>query len=535
MPPRNAPPPPRNLMRWSKEMQWMDDVALAKWTSELARAQRYDWYSWARPNQREPESYRNWLIKAGRGFGKTRTGAETVRRWATERTVEVAVVAKAHRELQNICFEGPAGLLKVFPPDEIVEYSKGLGGILIRTSNGSVIRGFSAQDPDIIRGYAFDGLWFDEYAAWHRNVAQDMFDNGWFTLREAPNPRVVITTTPKRVPHVTKLMERLKEDAGVVLSEGHTMENAANLSGAAMDELLRQYEGTRLGLQELAGVMLDDVEHALWGLELIEHARWPVQMPDEASNDYADYLTGKLIAIPDPLPPFARVITSVDPSGSPGGDATGIVTVAMDVQGRFYVLADDTTNGPAEYRYEKACLAAAKHGASMLLYEAAYGGDNIALGLRSAWKHLRSSREVTGLIPQLHPSPIQGDKVRRAEPVVALFEQQYSRPDVERIWMVGEFPELEDEMTTWEPGPGSASPNRIDAMVHGIRYLMRNLGQEAQIHAATGSRGDVLARTQVAPLPPTPPNGNGNGHAIAPPQAAAPARPRGLSGRRIAR
>lgn len=463
-------------------------------------AARYDWPRHARPSQREPRNYFVHAIVAGTGFGKTRTGAETVRRWARRRVGTYAVIAKNDREVRRICFEAPkAGLLAVIPPEDVAGYKKGAGETELTLTNGSRIMAFSAETPDNLRGYAFDGIWVDEMAAFSKTTAQDTWDVAMFRLREAPDPHVIVTTTPKNVPHIKTLMAKLGTEPGWVLTTGHTRENRANLSPRMLAELERVYAGTRLGRQELGGELLDDVEHALWTLGLIAAATWRTEA-------YG------------PLPDLVETVTSVDPSGSEKGDATGIITLArarpivripldgeaasvtsiatgMPVEaGPIVVLADATTQGTPEHRYSTACLEAYRHGAGVILMENAYGGDNVFMGIRSSWADLvRHGTIDAGVpMPRLLVAPTKGkSKADRAQPVVGLYEQTANGG--ERIFHAGMLAALEDELTSWEPD-STWSPNRLDALVHGVRHLMRMAGYTGAVGSSTGLRTPVRRR-----------------------------------------
>jgi phage terminase large subunit-like protein len=474
----------------------MTDLAVqARFLIRRVDAARHDWRRHARPSQREPRNYFTWAIVAGRGYGKTRTGSETVRRWAARRRGLYAVIAKNDREVRRICFEArKAGLLAVIPPDDVAKngYKKSAGETALTLTNGSVIMAFSAEQPDNLRGYAFDGVWLDEYGSWSKKTAQDVWDNVMFCLREAAAPHVVVTTTPKNVEHVRTLMGKLDSDPGYVLTRGHTEENRANLSAQMLGELERAYAGTRLGRQELGGELLTDVENALWSLELIAAATWRF-------DAYG------------PLPDLVEVVTSVDPSGSAKGDATGIVTVARArpftlptdepavvrsittglpvEQGPIIVLSDATTQGTPEHRYSTACLEAYRHSAGVILVEGAYGGDNVSMALRSSWADLvrRGIIDAAVPMPRLVNAPTSGSKADRAQPVVGLYEQ--TATGGARIFHAsvnGSLAGLEDEQTTWEPTDSAWSPNRLDALVHGVRHLMRVAGYTGAVGSATG-------------------------------------------------
>lgn len=440
----------------------MTDGQLLALQEALMKAERYDWRANARPEQLEPADYKNWLLMGGRGMGKTRTGAETVRDWVENQNMKrVAVIAKASRELRDVCFEGISGLLEVIPPDLIKDYRKGLGDTYIVLKNGARIIGFTAEAPDSIRGHAFDGIWGDEFAAWPKHLAADMYIQAWMTLRQAKRPRMILTTTPKRVPHLKDFLERAEHgDEGIVITKGKTTDNTA-LSAEAMNELYSQYGGTHMGRQELDGEMLTDVDGALWTPEMVDAARWA---PDDEESD---------------LPKFRKIICAVDPSGSANGDATGIVVVAYAGDRRIFVLGCYSTKGLAAHRYNEVCRAAERHGANEILYEGNFSGDNAALGIENQWKHLVQAGEITSRMPRIKDSTLQGNKAVKASPVAALYEQQMNA-GISRIWHLqpskaNGLAKLEDELVTWAVKDKN-SPNSLDALVIGARRCMRELG-----------------------------------------------------------
>lgn len=447
----------------------MTDAQLLQLVKDLQRAERYDWRAHARPDQLQPPEYRTWLYMAGRGAGKSRASAEAVREWCQTPDVRVAVMAKDSKTLRDFCFEGVSGLISVFPPEEIKHYFKGLGDCRIELTNGGKIMGFSAEAPDSMRGGSFHKAWGDEFAAWPKNLAQDALDQIWFTLRESERPQIILSTTPKRVPHVQQLMDRADTDPTVVVTKGKTSDNTA-LSAAALEELYARYGGTHLGRQELNGEMLDDVEGALWTPLMIEFAR---------------------LADGHELPKFRKIICAVDPSGSAKGDATGIVVVAYTFDRRLFVLGCYSTKGLAAERYNAVCRAAVKHGANEILYESNFSGDNAALGIENQWKHLRQIGEILTVMPRIKASTLRGDKAVKASPVAALYEQQ-ANIGVERIFHVAEnrangLAILESELISWAV-TDKASPNSLDALVIGARRAMQECGLEVVAGAATHRR-----------------------------------------------
>lgn len=458
--PEDKPEKPEQPLVRPPNPHLMTDAQLIALVKELDRADRYDWVTNARPEQIQPINYRTWLLMAGRGFGKTRTGAETVRQWAYENPgCRIAVIAKGARELRDVCFAGDAGLLSVFPPREVADYKKALGDTSIVLTNGTQIIGYSAESPDAIRGQSFYAIWGDEFAAWPRHLAQDMLDQLWPCLRSSDNPRVVLTTTPKRVPHVQKMVLEAETDRDIVITKGKSSDNK-KLTKVAMDQLYKMFAGTHQGRQELDGEMLDDVDGALWTPDTVEFAAWPKG---------------------EELPKFRKVIVAVDPSGSATGDETGIVVVAYTHDKKIFVLGCYSRKGLAAERYNAVCRAASRWKANEILYEANFSGDNAALGIENQWKFLAERDLVTGAMPKIKASTLKGDKAVKASPVAAMYEQQMNI-GVEKIFHVrptkgNGISMLESELMTWAV-TDKKSPNSLDALVIGARRAMRELGFE---------------------------------------------------------
>jgi phage terminase large subunit-like protein len=349
-----------------------------------------------------------------------------------------AVIAPVWRDTKDV----PMAAVEKVLQENKIDYRYNKSDLHFYLPNGSEIVGYSADKPDRIRGSNLSGAWLDELAAFQR--ANELWYEALMpAVRIGKRPLILVTTTPRPTPLIKELVDR--DDGSVVVVRGSTFDNAANLSPAALDELRRRYEGTRIGRQELYGELLMDAEFALWNRDLIE-----------------------AVQSTTPLPALMRTIVSVDPSGSADGDATGIVTAAVDRAGVIHILADDTCGGAPQHRYEQVCLAASRAGAGTIVYEAAYGGDNIAHGIKSAWESMANAGRVDQMVPLLKPSPTKQSKADRAHPVVALYEQ--TAAGMKRISHARPLPELEDEMVQWEPGCGW-SPNRIDAMVHAVRFL----------------------------------------------------------------
>lgn len=419
----------------------------------------------ARATQRVPDGvWRIWLIMAGRGWGKTKTGSETVKEWGTSEPLHIAVIGENYKKCREICFEHPkSGLLAVIPPDLIAQDGYRKGAPSLTLTNGTVFRGLSAEKPDEPRGYAFDKAWYDEYASWPMKDAEDVNSNVWFALRESTNPQVVVTTTPKALPHVKRLLERHRDGKGVVLTRGHMRDNAANLGKEALEELLTTYEGTRLGRQELGGELLDDIEGALWALWMYEVEGFRMD--------------------PAAVPEIARMVVSVDPAvtSRKDSDASGIV-VAGKGYGRPSTFADQRPHG---YVFHAEALRATpektmrrvadlwhEYEADAVVIEANNGGDYLPAVLR----------QVDSQIPVEIVHATRG-KITRAEPVAALYEQH-------RVHHVGEakdFATLEEQQTTWTNEQGQESPDVMDALVWALWNLMLG-GHEAIVSKARDQR-----------------------------------------------
>ncbi|HTV88005.1 MAG TPA: terminase family protein [Stellaceae bacterium] len=391
-----------------------------------------------------------WLLLAGRGFGKTRAGAEFVRREiAAGRARRVALVGPTALDVRNVMIEGDSGLLNIGPHRRRPRYEPSKHRLTWK--NGAVAETFSADEPDRLRGPQHDLAWCDELAAWRYPAAWDML---MFGLRLGRDPRVVVTTTPRPI----RLIRDLLADRHVAVTRGRTIENRANLAPAFLDAIVAKYAGTRLGRQELDAEILDDLPGALWTHALIE--------------------AGRIAAAPADL---ARIVVAIDPAVSTGAasDETGIIVAGRDAAGRGYVLADTSGRlAPAEWA-QAAAVAYRAHRADRVVAEINNGGDLVEATLRVtdpavAFRAVRASR----------------GKAARAEPVAALYEQG-------RVHHVGAFPALEDQMCAFAPDFDRAaqgwSPDRVDALVWALTELFVDPPPGGGIieiyrHAATESK-----------------------------------------------
>ena len=387
----------------------------------------YGWRLFERPGQSEPEMpWRTWLVMSGRGYGKTRMGAEWVRRMAMADPMAcIALVGATREQARAWMIENDNGILGVCPPEERPEWEPSLWRL--KWPNGARAFVYSAADPESLRGPQHHFAWCDEIAKWP--LGMEAWSNLMFGLRRGSFPRAMATTTPRPVPLVRSLIAR-----GVALTKGRTIENATNLPGFFIGEVSRDYGGGRLGRQELDGELIDDVEGSLWPRDLVERCRG------------------------GPPPDFRRVVVGVDPPMSEEG-ICGIVVCALGSDGIGYVLADSTVAGAGPKGWARVVAAAAEvWGADRVVAEGNQGGVLVEEVLRGA--------DVALPVRIVHAKP---GKSARAEPVAALFEAGRAR-------FAGGFPELEDQLAGMIEGGGyegpGRSPDRADAMVWAMTALM---------------------------------------------------------------
>ena len=395
-----------------------------------------DWNSQARYEQLAPRGDWNiWLILAGRGWGKTRTGAMDAMLYAaTHKEVQVAVVTPTFGDLRRVAFGGVSGILK-FLPTELLLHGRGQGYSAtsqeIRLWNGSKIMGFSATEPDRLRGPQFHRAWCDELAAWQY---PDTFDQLMFGLRLGDDPRCVITTTPKPTPLIRNLLKR----TNIAITRGNTFENEANLAPTAIQQLKEKYANTRLGRQELYAEVLDDTEGALWSYGMLDKTRI-----EEAA-----------------LPDMSRIVVAIDPAvtNNEGSDETGMVVAGKGQDGRYYVLADVSAKMSPDGWGRLAIDQYYKYEADRIVAETNNGGDLVE----------RLLRNIDNTVPYTPVSASRG-KMVRAEPIAALYEQG-------KVSHVGVFNELEEQLCTYTIG-SRKSPDRLDALVWALTELSQNTGQ----------------------------------------------------------
>lgn len=430
----------------------IDLTKLEDLTDEEADDLLHTWELWARPNQLEPERllpngeiWTIWLILAGRGFGKTRCGAETVIKWVKEgHCKRIALVAEDSADARDVMVEGESGILACSPRNFKPKYEPSKRRLT--WPNGAVATLFSAEDYDSLRGPQFDGAWCDELCKWR--YSQEAWDNLMFGLRLGDHPRVIVTTTPRPI----RLLKDIILRSDTAITKGNTRENLINLAPPFVKAVIEKYEGTRIGRQELNAEILDDVPGALWSRTMIDSCRI---RPVDAQT-------------PVILPSFKRLVVAVDPAKEIGEAAaeTGIVVCGIDHQGHGYVLEDLSFPGSPEEWGRAAVSAVDEWDADMLVYEANQGGEMVAAVLRSAARSLKEDgRRTADFVPLKAVHATRG-KMVRAEPVSQLYEQS-------KVHHVGYFGELEDQLCEYTPdGSMGYSPDRMDALVWALTELM---------------------------------------------------------------
>jgi phage terminase large subunit-like protein len=395
---------------------------------------------WAMGHQVPPEgSWRTWVALGGRGAGKTRAGAEWVRSMVegsrpldAGRCQRVALVGETIEQVREVMIFGDSGILACSPEDRRPVWEAGRKRLV--WPNGAVASVHTAQDPDGLRGPQFDAAWVDELAKWKKG--QETWDQLQFALRLGDDPRVCVTTTPKNV----DVLKKLLASPSTVQTHAPTEANAANLATSFLREVRTRYEGTRQARQELDGVLLTDAEGALWGSEMLSHC------------------------VVKDLPAFDRIVVGLDPATTNGkaSDECGIVVVGAVTKGppqnwKAVVLGDCTIQGATPSGWARAAIdAMTQFGADRLVAEVNQGGLMVSEVLR----------QVDPMVPLKSVHASRG-KVARAEPVAALYEQG-------RVGHVAGLHGLEDQMRrmTAQGFEGSGSPDRVDALVWALHELM---------------------------------------------------------------
>ena len=386
------------------------------WSGELAR-----------PEQLPPDGdWSTWLYIAGRGAGKTRAGAEWIHQQVRDGVRRIALVGATAADARDVMIEGESGILSTARPLEMPTYEPSRRRLV--WPNGSIATTYSAEEPDRLRGPQHGSAWCDELAAWRYSGAWPMLLLG---LRLGTKPRALVTTTPRP----TTVVRELIAQPTTVVTRGSTYDNRENLAPSFLDQIIKRYEGTRLGRQELHAEILEDVEGALWGMAQLDGLR-VVEAPE-----------------------LVRVVVAVDPAVSSHqlSDETGIVAVGLGVDGFGYVLADRSCRLSPDGWARRAVDLYRDLSADRVIVEGNQGGEMVAFTLGT----------VDSNVPVKRIHATRG-KWLRAEPVSALYEQS-------RVFHCGVFNELEDQMTSFT-GEGGGADDRVDALVHGLTEVMDTAG-----------------------------------------------------------
>ncbi len=382
---------------------------------------------------------------AGRGFGKTRCGAECVRHWVEHEKVKRLIFAgRTAEDIRDIMVVGESGILEIYPPAKRPLYKPNQKCLV--WPNGAKALLLTADRPDIFRGKQCEKAWCDEVASWRYPDAFTQLELG---NRLGNSPQIVVTTTPRPTMLIKSLIYKVSAEGKVELDDngdpvpnpvnavtrGSTYENKGNLASQFIETIVRKYEGTRIGRQELYAEILGDVEGAIWNLTQIDRLRV------------------------DKCPPLNRVVIGVDPNASnnENSDEMGIIaagTAMVDGVLHGYVLDDKSLRESPLLRGTAVINCYNSNHADLIVPEVNNGGDMVEYLIRSA--------VTSGLVPRIKPVHATRGKITRAEPIAALYEQGL-------IHHVGAFPTLEDELCSWVPG--GASPNRLDAMVWAFTEL----------------------------------------------------------------
>jgi len=392
-----------------------------------------DWGPFAHRHQREPvlaangKPWTTWLVLGGRGAGKTRAGAQWVKTLAgADPSARIALVGETEHDVREVMIEGISGLLAAHDDNARPQWIPSRKRL--EWKNGAVAQAFSAEDPESLRGPQFSAAWCDELANWKR--ADATFDMLQFGLRLGLRPRQVITTTPRPI----KLIKRLIGDPSCAVTQAATQINARNLAPAFLGTVLARYAGTRLGRQEIDGEIVEERAGALWTRAQLETCRVAQ------------------------APPCARVVVAVDPpaSAKKGADACGIIAAGLAFDRTIYVLADETISGLSPQGWATKAIALWRRlEADSLVVEVNQGGDMVRAVIGEADRN----------VPVREVRAIRG-KWLRAEPVAQLYEQG-------RVRHAGVFPALEDEMCDFglDGLSSGRSPDRLDALVWAVTAL----------------------------------------------------------------
>jgi phage terminase large subunit-like protein len=418
--------------------------ALSKMSKKQVEVLQKDYKFWARPNQIEPEGDHDiWFLNCGRGFGKTWTGAQWVREKVKAGHRRIACVSSTNSDIEDVMVKGESGFLALCCKHDKTYDGKELGFPLwsptkrsLTWANGARVKFYSAEEPDRLRGPQFSAAWCDELAAWNKD--EDTWDMLQFCLRLGKHPKVCVTTTPKS----TKLVRKLLKHPKTAVTVGSTYENK-NLPSAFFNKLKKEYEGTRLGRQELHAEVLEENEGALWTTDLLDGC--------QVSRD--------------DVPDLNRVVVALDPAitSNAESDMTGIVVAGIDVNGHAYILGDYTSKLSPQGWASKAIELYHSYEADRIVAEVNQGGDMV--------KHTIHGEDETAPLKMVRASR---GKFARAEPIAALYERGLVHHVRNPEDSDANLNELETQMRTWEPLGSMGSPDRLDALVWALTDLSLN-------------------------------------------------------------
>jgi len=399
---------------------------LAGLTTKDKAMLRYKWSFWAREKQVAPSGdWFIWLVQAGRGFGKSRAGAEWVRsKVETGKARRIALVGRTAADVRDVMVRGESGILACSPPEFRPEYEPSKR--LLTWSNGAIATCYSADEPDLLRGPEHDCAWADEIASWQRPETWDMLLLG---LRLGEQPQVVATTTPKPVKLIRALVEKARKDNSVIITRGSTHENSANLAASFLEQVVDAYHGTRLGRQEIDGELLEDVVGALW--------QWSWILDNRVES----------------APELQRIVVAIDPATTHGesSDYTGLAVVGKGNDEHFYVLHSEGVKLSPDGWAQRALSLYDKYLADKIIAERNNGGEMVEATIRNARRNVP--------VKTIHASR---GKTVRAEPIACLAEQG-------KIHHVGVFESLEEELTRFPTA--TEHDDEVDALVYALSEL----------------------------------------------------------------
>jgi len=391
------------------------------------------WCKTARENQITPKgNWNTWLVLAGRGWGKTRTGAQDIAFYGlTKPNTRIAIVTPTFGDARDTCVEGVSGLLSVIEPELIENWNRSIGELKLK--NGTIYKTFSAEQPDRLRGPQFHRAWCDELGSWRD---PETYDQLLFGLRLGDKPQCIITTTPKP----SELLKGLLNNKDIHITRGSTFENINNLAESAVEKLKEKYEGTRIGRQELYAEVLEDVEGALWNRNMIQKA---------------------LVKDGEKQQQYKRTVVAIDPavSSNKKSNETGIVVASLGEDNKYYIREDLSGQYTPDGWANIAIQTYYKYDADKIIAEVNNGGDLVEKVIRTIDMNVSygSVRATKG-------------KYVRAEPISALYEQ-------DRVKHEKPLPFLEDQMCNYNPINFTGSPDRLDALVWALTELTLRSGK----------------------------------------------------------